>query len=45
MKEVFVTVGFRVLKGILVGEENGKFIVELQDKSRVVVEKSQIKEG
>lgn len=42
MKEVFVNVGFRKLKGTIVGEENEKYIIELDDKSRVVVEKSQL---
>ncbi|MBO0962387.1 hypothetical protein J1P26_22045 [Neobacillus sp. MM2021_6] len=42
MREVFVNVGFRKLKGVIVGEENGKYIIELEDKSRVIVEEEQI---
>lgn len=42
MKKVFVNVGFRKFKGTIIGEENGKYILELDDKSRVVVEKEQI---
>jgi hypothetical protein len=45
MKEVLVNVGFRKLKGIIIGEENGKYIIELQDKSRVIVEENQIEKG
>jgi hypothetical protein len=43
--EVFVNVGFRKLKGTIIGEENGKYIVELQDKSRVIVTQDQIEKG
>lgn len=42
MREVFVNVGFRKLKGIIIGEKNNKYIIELQDTSKVIVEKGQV---
>lgn len=40
--DVFVNVGFRKLKGVVVEEVNEKYIVELEDKSRVIVNKTQV---
>jgi hypothetical protein len=45
LNEVFVNVGFRKLKGIIIGEENNQYIIELEDKSRVIVEKDQVEKG
>lgn len=40
--QVYVQVGFRKLKGILLEHQGEKYIVELEDKSRVTVELEQI---
>lgn len=42
--EVYVQVGFRKLKGILLEQQGEKYIVELEDKSRVTVTFDQIVE-
>lgn len=42
--EVYVQVGFRKLKGILLEQHGEKYVVELEDKSRVTVTFEQIVE-
>jgi hypothetical protein len=40
--KVYVQVGFRKLKGKLLEQQGEKYIVELEDKSRVTVNREQI---
>lgn len=39
---IYVQVGFRKLKGVLLEQQGEKYIVELEDKSRVTVDPEQI---
>lgn len=41
-ESVYAQVGFRKLKGILLEKQGNKYIVELEDKSRVTVNLDQI---